>query len=296
VAPAARALHLPAWETEAGGTAVSLPLPADAGTDVAVGRLLARAAEDEIRHQRGLAYDVDVDGLPVDGTISEVAVYADNDPEHAAQVISLLLDIVDRFTAHGPSTEDLEADRAEALEALSDPRCAADVVRTAAGDLLLGQQPQTPAQRYEDTRRRTTDDVRDAVRAAASHLVALVPGETSPERAGFHHLPPSSHPAPTGRELRPRLFSGLPRSARLVWGDAGVALRLPEGDVVALWEDIVGVTVSADGTHLLQTGDGPAVPVLPAFKGAQDVVRQARSRLPDSLFVDDPDDADDRAS
>lgn len=77
-------------------------------------------------------------------------------------------------------------------------------------------------------------------------------------RPSVHRLPPSSHPSPTGRELRPRMFSGVPRGAR-------------------------------DGSHVLRTGDGPAGPlVVGDFKGMQEAVTQARLRLPEWLFVDDP--------
>lgn len=72
----------------------------------------------------------------------------------------------------------------------------------------------------------------------------------------------------------------------MIVGEKGVALRDPEGDLVALWDDVVGVSVEQDGTHILQTADGPAVPIfVRAFKGGDHVVAEARARLPESLFV-----------
>ncbi|WP_432519626.1 hypothetical protein [Kineococcus sp. SYSU DK006] len=290
VAPATRrALRLPAWESPAGGTAVSLPLAAGDGSDLALARLLARAAEDAVRHERGLAYDVDTDVLLVDPVTSEVALHADNDPAHAAEVAGLLLDVLERFAADGPAAQDLAADVAQAFEALADPRRTGDAVGAAAHELLLGLPLRTPADRYEQTRRRSAGQLREAVRAALGAAVVLLPEGTAFERAGLHRLAPSSHPVPAGRELRPRPFRGVPRGTRLVVGEDGVALRLPEGDVVARWDDVVGVTVLADGTHVLQTGDGPAVPVATGdFRGAGDVLVQLRRRLPAALFVPDP--------
>ena len=289
VPPVRRALQLPAWESPAGGTAVSLQLAAGDGTDLAVARLLARAGEDAVRHERGLAYDVDTDVLLVDPGTSEVALHADNDPEHAAEVAGLLLDVLERFAADGPAAQDLEADVAQALEALGDPRGTGDAVSAAAHELLLGLPVRTPADRYEETRRRSAEAVRGAVREALGAAVVLLPEGTAFERAGLRRLAPSSHPVPAGRELRPRPFRGVPRGTRLVVGDDGVALRLPDGDVVARWDDVVGVTVLADGTHVLQTGDGPSVTVSTGdFRGAGDVLAQLRRRVPAALFVTDP--------
>ncbi|WP_432493901.1 hypothetical protein [Kineococcus gypseus] len=290
---APRALELPAWDSPAGGTAVSLRLAgADGadGTDLAVGRLLARAAEDAVRHERGLAYDVDVDPLRVDAGTAEVAVHADNDPARAAEVAGLLVDVVEAFAEHGPSAQDLRADAAQAFEALADPRRTGDAVTAAAEELLLGLPPRTPAQRYERTRQRGAGELREAVRAALPGLIALLPEDAELDRPGLGRLAASTSPVPAGRELRPRPFKGVPRGTRLVAGEDGVALRLPEGDLVARWDDVVGVTVRADGTHVLQTGDGPAVPVpVGDFRGAREVLAQARRRLPERLFVPDPD-------
>ena len=286
---APRSLDLPAWEPDCGGTAISLPVPSRAGMDLAVGRLLARAAEDVVRYEHGLAYDVDDDGITVDAGTSEVTVYADNEPEHATRVAGLLLDVLDRFAEAGPGDVALAADLAEAYEVLSDPRTVVDAVTAAAEDLLMGVQPLTPAQRYDLARARTAADVREAVRAAAPQVLLLLPGDEEPQRRGLRRLRWSSRRVPTGRELRPRLFRGAPRSARLVVGDAGLALRLPDGDLVALWEDVVGVTVLADGTHVVQTADGPALPVVPGdFRGAARAVEELRRRVPTGLFVRDP--------
>lgn len=290
VPPRSRALDLPAWEPDSGGTAVAMPLPTAGGMDLAIGRLLGRAAEEQIRHERGLAYDVGVDGLSVDSSTSEVAVYADNDADQAPAVASLLLDVVDRFCQDGPTLEDLQADVAEALEALSDTRSLVDAVSAAARDLLVGARPLTPAQQFEMTRGRTQADIREAVRAGAARTIVLVPGESGPERPGLRRMAASSHPVPHGRELRPKLLRPVPRGARLVYGDAGVALRLPDGDLVALWEEVVGVSILSDGTHVVQSADGPAVPVgADDFRGASDVVAQLRRRLPGGLFVMQPD-------
>ncbi len=281
-----RALRLPAWDNECGGTAVSLPLPATDGIDLAVGRFLARAAEDAVRHQKGLAYDVDSDGVHVDSFTTEVAIHADNAPERAAEVAGLLLDCMERFAETGPSPEDLEADRIEAMEALSDPRLTEDAVGAAARQMLTDAPVVTPAEMYARTERRTATALRDAVRAAADQVLVLLPEDQELERVGLARLPASTHPVPEGRELRPKLFARAPRGARMIVGEKGVALRDPEGDLVALWDDVVGVSVEQDGTHILQTADGPAVPIfVRAFKGGDHVVAEARARLPESLFV-----------
>ncbi|WP_432512218.1 hypothetical protein [Kineococcus sp. SYSU DK001] len=290
VAPLApRALQLPAWDSAAGGTAVSLRLRTGDGTDLAIARMLARAGEDAVRHERGLAYDVGTDGLRVDLTTSEVALHADNDPERAAAVAGLLLDVVERFATAGPSAAEVEADVEQAFEALADPRATGDATAAAAQELLLGLPVRTPAQRFQQTRDRDAHRLRAAVGEALAEALVLLPGDAGLERPGLRRLAPSSHPLPAGRELRPRLFRGVPRGVRLVVGDDGVALRLAEGDVVAPWGDVVGVSVLPDGTHVLQTGDGPAVPVDAGdFRGAGDVLAQLRRRVPPALFVPEP--------
>jgi predicted Zn-dependent peptidase len=281
-----RNLRLPAWDSDCGGTALSLPLPAADGIDLAVGRFLARAAEDAVRHEKGLAYDVDSDGVQLDPLTTEVAIHADNAPDRAAEVAGLLLDCVERIAQTGPSVDDLEADRAEALEALSDPRLTEDAVAAAARQMLTDAPVITPAEMYRRTERRTPTELQEAVRAAADQLLVLLPEDQELDRAGVAPLQPSSHPVPDGRELRPRLFTGAPRGARLVVGEKGVALRVPDGDLVALWDDVVGVSVEDDGTHVLQTADGPAVPIFArAFKGGDQVIAQARARLSEALFI-----------
>ncbi|HEX5511221.1 MAG TPA: hypothetical protein VFX41_05870 [Actinomycetales bacterium] len=72
----------------------------------------------------------------------------------------------------------------------------------------------------------------------------------------------------------------------MIVGEQGLALREPDGDLVALWDDVVGVSVEEDGTHILQTADGPAVPIFDrAFKGGEQALVQVRARVPESLFV-----------
>jgi predicted Zn-dependent peptidase len=281
-----RTLRLPAWDGDCGGTALSLPVATTDGIDLAVGRFLARAAEDAVRHQKGLAYEVDSDGIQVDALTTEVAIHADNAPERAAEVAGLLLDCLERFAEAGPPPEDMEADRAEAMEALSDPRLTEDAVGNAARQLLTDDPVVTPAEMYARTERRTATELRDAVRAAADQVLVLLPEDQELDRTGLTRLTPSSHPVPEGRELRPKLFSGAPKGARMIVGEQGLALREPDGDLVALWDDVVGVSVEEDGTHILQTADGPAVPIFDrAFKGGEQALVQVRARVPESLFV-----------
>lgn len=290
VAPLPRPLDLPAWDPQSGGTAVSLPVAGGTGMDLAVGRLLSRAATDLVRHEKGLAYHVDHDGVAVDAGTSEVALFADNDEERAEEVAALLLDVVRRVAERGPTPQEIADDEQEALEQLGDPRGLDDAVGSAAYDVLLGETVRSPAEMYEQTRRRTAEDVREAVAAAADRLLVLLPGETELAVAGLRRLAWSSCPVPAGRELRPRLFKGLPGGSRLVVGDTGLALRLPEGDLVARWDDVVGVTYTSGGDHVVQSGDGPAVPVFPRdWRGGDAAVAEIRRRVPEHLFVPEPD-------
>ena len=286
----ARPLRLPAWEPDSGGTAVSLPVPSAAGMDLALARLAARAVEDVVRHRDGLAYTVDSDGVRVSPDVSEVAVLADNDPGDAVTVVEHMLDVLERFAEHGPGDDELRADAEESFEALADPRHLGDALSAAAAQVLLGLEPETPAQVHAATLARTREEVRDATAAALGQALVLLPEDQGLERPGFERLAASTRAVPDGRQLRPRMLRGVPRGVRLVHGEEGVALRLPDGDLVVHWEDVVGVTVTEAGDHVLQSVDGPALPVvLRDFRGADDVVAAARRRLPAELFVPEPD-------
>lgn len=292
---ASRGSDGPTWVGDTGGTAVSLLLPAGQGTDLAVGRLLALAAEDAVRHERALAYEVGMDVLPVSPETSEVTVYAVCSPADQVEVAGLLVAEVRRLRGTGGRPEHLELDRRTARLVWEHLEDHLEVAAEHAVGLLVGFPVPTVAERLHRAEALDAARVGEAVREAWPTLQVLMQDELDP---GLDDVRPCRHDVPpvTGRRHRGNPLAGvlagarvpLPLSASVTCGDDGVTLRLA-GDVTTVrWQDVAAVLREPDALRLVGQDGGSVLLLDGSFLGWRRLRREVEARVDPSLVLDVP--------
>ena len=285
----------PVWVGDAGGTAVSLLLPTAAGLDLAVGRLLHALAERVVRHERGLAYEVGMDVVPVSESVSEVAVYAGCDVERASEVAGLLVAAVKSLRDAGPDEADLAFERQATTSVWEVSPDHLEVAAEWALALLVDQEPRALPDRLRDARELSAGAVRDVVLDAWRTLQVLVPGAADP---GVDDVQPCRHddePLP-GRRHHGNPFALLLPGARVpaspftsvASGEEGLTLTRG-GEVTSVrWGDVAAVVEERRGLVVVGV-KGPAVR-LPdgSFTGWRRLRRDVQEHVDASRFVPEP--------
>ncbi|MFC3687901.1 hypothetical protein [Aquipuribacter hungaricus] len=285
----------PTWVGDTGSTAVSLLLPSEQGLDLAVGRLLAVAAEDAVRHDRALAYEVGMDVLPVSPRTSEVTVYAVCAPADQVEVAGLLVAEVRRLRGTGGRPDDLELDRRMSRVVWEHMQDHLEVAAEHAVGLLVGSTARTVAERLDDAEALVAARVGTVVGEAWPTLQVLMQDELDP---GLDDVRVCRHDEPpvTGRRHRGNPLAGLlpgarvplPPSASVTCGADGVTLRLGEDVTTVRWEDVAAVLREPDALRLVGR-DGASVLLLDgSFLGWRRLRREVEARVDPSLVLDVP--------
>ena len=247
---------------------MSLLLPAAGGADLLVGRLLADAAQDEVRHARALAYEVGMDAVPVTPELSEVAVYAACEPEQSAEVAGLLVGLVRRMRDEGPEAGALELEQHRSRSVWTSTPDHLEVAAETAVQLLTGQAPLSLADRLaqvDGLRRRAGARRARARRGRACR--SCCPSRRTPGIDGVHECRHDAdagrRPGPPRQPARRAAARGagpaVARRVRSTRGEEGLTLRLAGETSTVRWDQVAAVvrqphalTVLAhDGTAIL---------------------------------------------
>ena len=257
-------------------------------------RIAGDRVERILRHERGLAYEVEGWITMIGRRVAHGVVTADSHDRHAAEVVTVLVDTLDSLATTGPTSEELAFDLAQLREGLTDPRGVWASTDTRASDLLIGAEGPAEVDRMRLIQSMDGTEVRDALAAVSGNAMLLVPDDIEVDRPGWQRASASTSPPLKGQVLRRRFRSWAPRGARLVYSpDEGVTLLTdqPGGNVTARWDDIVGVGVHKEGHLLVQTGDGEAVPLRAQdWRGGGAAIAALRTQVPERLFFQGPDD------
>ena len=134
----------------------------------ALTRILARRVQDALRHDQALAYAPWVDYLRVSGETAVLVAGTDAAREHVGQAVHALRWTLDALATTGPTADEVDQDRRNALRGIDDPRTRAGLPWAAACEHLLGR----PPLRAESIRRETEEVTVELVRAAAEQARA----------------------------------------------------------------------------------------------------------------------------
>lgn len=290
--PAGLRLNLPAGPPVDRPTQARLPLrlPAQAryaGSDVALSfegppsealacglRIVLDRMQDALRHRGGHSYAVDFVADRVDSATAHVAFFADAPETELAAVANGLYEQLQRFAQDGPTTRELAHDLEGVCLYFRDPRSVASTVSNACLRHLNGLVFVEVAARLDELRRCTPRDVAGAVGAGLAGVLVLLPEETPDVLPHLPLLGEFSHESVSGNVHRRRLRGAAPRSARLVHGQEGVSLCLPDGVLTVHYRDCVAVGRSDEHPHLeLMAADGRTLVIYgPDWKDGEQIV------------------------
>lgn len=277
----------PAW-TEHPCDEVVLAAEVDAGVAAQCAlRLLRQRVEDELRHRRGLTYQVHLDDVRVDGERRHAAIVVQVRPEHRGDAVRTLHAAVRDLAERGPEPEEFRADREVVEEVLADPRMTQERVRAAAVAQVRGW-PVRPEDHWPDAEAALTpDQVRESARQVRAALLLGVPEDVPVDLPGVRRLPAWSPDLVAGTAYRRRLLRGVPRGARLVVGADGVSLVLGrEQRITVLWSEVLGLVDEGDGEHALLGARGWCVFLSPGdWRGGQRALDAVRAQVPTELQV-----------
>lgn len=288
-------LSLPAW-TSSAIPAVGLGFegPRESQELLSGVRVAIDRATDVLRHERGLSYYIDFFANAVDYDVGHVSVVADVQDKEAGQAAQLLWQVFSELAQKGPTEAELEHDRAGAAEHFADPRSIAEELVAAARAHLAGLPPRSFEGQLAEMQAVTSKGVAAALKAALPSALIIVPDEEPLSLEGFSRVPESSLREVTGRTFARRFRSGAPRGTRMILGEDGVSLVLPDGARwTVLFQDCIGAARQPDGTTLLLGVDGWSVPVNAAdWRDGEELVRRVEQRLPAGVLFEETRSAD----
>ncbi len=227
-----------------------------------VARILVDRVTDDVRHGRGLAYEIDFDAARVDDEHSLVAVFTDGAEENADTIAEALWDALSSLAADGPTPEEMAHHRAGFAAYLEDPRAAADWMEGIGSRELFGD----PVLDREESRaalaKVTAEDVRRWAQAALPTAVLGAPPGPQGAIAGLEDrtewLPNPPAELSEGQRFGRRLMSFAPRDLSVTVGPNGLSQTVQGDTIAGTWDDVVGVARAA-GLRVVHLRSGNAI-------------------------------------
>ncbi len=288
-----------------GGTRVTPPVPqvvpglrlpafAAAGTGVVASGMVAprsaaiayagRTAADRLRAR--IEADVDTWQLPLTAGLSHRSLSVACEDDSAAEMVSAIDEVYDELASGGPTREELELARDDALAALAADEAVPGGLDRMAVDELLGAPRAWKEDRAREAEAVSYAEVAAALREALATQLLLAPAVVPGPDARRGDYPWFSATRVTGTELRP---AGRGQAAvRLIAGEDGVSHVSKETGHASTvrFAELAAAVQEADGSLTLIGRDGAIVPVDPAtFRDAGKVVANLEQNLPPELIV-----------
>jgi zinc protease len=267
------------------GLGFLLPRTRGAGTFVSI---LHRRLRQRLRLDRGLVYDVVADYEPLDSAFAVAVAGAECGPEHTQQVADLVIGELDALARGEATAEELAEELADLERDLADPLAVAGLLDMMVRDELLGMPERSPADRHEEQRATSPEDI--AARASEARASALLLADIDPRPLGFSAYPLTSDRPVAGREVKPFLsVLGLGPKIRLFIGPDGVSLRAKDGTVATvLYADCVVLERPADDELVMWGREGARVYVPEAFwRSGDQVIAEIEAALPSDIVIRD---------
>lgn len=246
--------------------------------------LLERRVWRALRHERGLAYDVDGRARHAGPHERLLTLSTDVPPAEASVAAAVLVEEVRRLAEEGPASDEL----AEAFAAMEEQVARVDplpaLALIAARDLATGEH-RSPEQTVAELRAVTVDDVARAAGELAGRMLLACPAGASPGALPVI-TPFEAEPLP-GRRFRRRVLARTMVGAEVVVGDEGVsALFDDDGAVNLRYADVAAAVREIDGGLTLIGESGHAVTVDPGdLRDGREAVQEIERHLDPALLV-----------
>lgn len=241
-----------------------LPRTQWAGT---VARIMVDRLTDDVRHDRGLAYDIGLDSARVDEDHTLFVVFTDGQEEHADTIAESLWTTLQSLAEDGPTQAELDHHLAGFTAYTEDPRASADWMEGVAYRHLCGEPQHDRASAIATLAAVTADDVRAWARHALdTAMVGTLPAKDGqgPSFAQLpdltEWLPPAQSPVRDLQRFGRKLVSLAPRDLSATVGSDGLSLTAQGSTLTGRWEDVVAVA-RAEGIRLVHLTNGMALPL-----------------------------------
>lgn len=243
-----------------------------------------------LHHDEGLSASVTIDEQVLTDTVAHGIVAAECRLDTAEAVRDTMLVELSELAFAGPDPSELDAVRRGVAAAPDDPYEPLRAVQRCARDELLGREPVPDLELVAAIAALGPADVADALDAAMSTAVWVVPEPPGLHDARIDAAVVSSPRIVTG-DVHERAVSSDGPGDRLIVGAEGISRSWHTGDVVTVgWDQLVAVQRWSDGGRVLWGADGFKVDVRPeSWVGGHAVTRFVDRLAPRSLWVDEAD-------
>lgn len=203
---------------------------------------------DDLRHERGLVYEVEGGGIRLSATQGLATFAVDGAEANIAEISERLWTIVRELAEHGPTPEEIAHQRVGFGRYLQDPGATMDWLDHVAYRFLYSGKVADRAAEAAEFAGITEDEVRDVVRDAVPTVLLGVPDGTRVPEGLVDHTDwaPESAWTSRGRTFRRRPLAWAPRGLAVTAGEDGITFHTREFTFGAPWDEVVGVGATAD--------------------------------------------------
>lgn len=215
-------------------------------SDAVLPFILTERLMDDLRHGRGIAYDINWIRAMVSPTRSVFALISDAHEQHDETVASAMWNGLEDLAKRGPRADELRHALDVRRTVLEDPRSVADRLEVEAGR-LLDQRPLIEVAQFLDTLP-TADDVQQLAREGCSTAVLQLPYGVDTEAFPLRDVTDVEPTCPPygDRIFTRRAASFAPRGLTVRIGDDGISVTLRGSTFGGRWDEVVAVARSTD--------------------------------------------------
>jgi hypothetical protein len=263
---------------------------------VAALQALNRQLIQRLRVDRGLAYDIGGEYLPLNPDQAYATVGIVCQPEATRDVQRALLESIDDIANRGPIPQQVSSDYQRWVRDMADPRVAPGRLDAHVRDVLLGDDPAPKSvdAMVDEQWRLESDAIAVAMREARESMLLYLPITGEDPQRPLHRYPAT----PVGTMEPERAFDfeasekkRFRRSrspVRLTVGRLGLSVDTVSGERIIgiLWHDVVGIVRDQRARSILSR-DGSSLVVLDhEWRDGPAAIRMIDQRTPKDLVID----------
>jgi predicted Zn-dependent peptidase len=222
-----------------------------------VARILVDRLTDDVRQERGLAYEIGLETARLDDDHTLFVVFTDGAEKHADAIAQSLWTTLEDLAEQGPSDAELAHHLAGFTAYTQDPRASGDWMEGVAYRHLYGEPQHDREQAIASLSRIGAADVQRWAREALDTAVlGAVPhgGDDGGPIAGLRDLtewmPDATTPTRDVQHFGRKLISTSPRDLAVTVGSDGLSQTVRGSTTAGSWNEVVGVA-RADGVRLV---------------------------------------------
>jgi hypothetical protein len=250
--------------------------------------IMHRRLRQRLRLDDGVVYDILGAYEPLDATKAIALLGTDCEDDQVQHVGAVAFDVLEELATGRVEAEELVGEIEDLERASTDPTATSGLLDSMAFDELLGMPARSPAERLDEQRRTSAEDIARHANDARRSLILLASMSKPPP--AVRPFPLSSAAPIAGREVKPLLsLFGIGRRQRLLIGPDGVTLIPNDGTITTIrYRDVVILEKPADDELVLWDRDGDRI-YIPAiyWKGGTQILAEIEAAIPDELLVTD---------